>query len=177
MRKYVFSYGSNLTLERIAARTPSVQKVRNYCLADFSLQFNKRSRDGSTKANIEPTPGAFAWGIIQSILPEDEEKLDRAEGLGQGYSKHYFEEKVDEKECRVFYYSADWIAAGDPYDWYLDYVIYGAITNNFPAAYIQRLGHIRAKQDPIRTSGGFNDRLTRKIDRHRNDFPDLWKMK
>ena len=175
MYKYVFSYGSNLTLERISARTPSVRKVRNYYLENFALKFNKRSIDGSTKANIQPSTGEATWGIIQSILPEDEGKLDAAEGLGKGYSKKFFTAQTGGETSQIFYYSADWITEGVPFDWYLNYVIYGAIRNDFPKEYIRKLIRIRSSQDQGCTSKGFNEVLTSQIDQHRARYPHLWK--
>lgn len=144
---YFFSYGSNLLLEHIKLRTPSVEVIRNHQLDVFELIFNKRSTDGSTKANIHKTGDFrdFVLGVIQRIALEEKPKLDSAEGLGAGYVLESFPLEIDGNERKIHYYIAieeKYFILGKPYDWYLEYVIYGAIENGFPEDYIEGLKSI-----------------------------------
>lgn len=148
---YVFSYGSNLLLERIRARTPSVEVVQPFQLFGHQLVFNKASQDGSTKANLVPSEEAdhSVWGVIQRICLTEKPELDRVEGLGFGYDLHSFQHPSIDVSVQ-FYISRDsqYQKEGNPYDWYLNYVIQGAIENGFPAAYINKLYQIAFDVDP-----------------------------
>ncbi|MEM9327926.1 MAG: gamma-glutamylcyclotransferase family protein [Bacteroidota bacterium] len=157
---YVFSYGSNLLLERIRRRVYSVEKIANYTLADFELVFNKTSIDGSTKANVRPSTGSKVLGVIQRMPMEHKPVLDEYEGLGNGYHLGQFRWKDQEVVRDVHYYICDdphHLTTGHPYIWYRDYVLYGAIENNFDPAYINRLRRKVANRDPNDTRRGFND--------------------
>jgi gamma-glutamylcyclotransferase len=60
----IFSYGSNMNLNRLLQRVPSAAKVSNAFLPGFKLLCNKESKDGSAKANIFKTgvSGELVWG-------------------------------------------------------------------------------------------------------------------
>jgi hypothetical protein len=45
---------------------------------------NKLGRDGSAKANLEPTPSSHVWGVLWSLPEKAWEELDRAEA---GYER------------------------------------------------------------------------------------------
>jgi len=166
---YFFSYGSNLLLERIKERVPSVEIVQTYQLIGFSLAFNKASSDGSTKTNIERTenPNDFVWGVIQRIDISEKSALDRAEGLGYGYDLDSFE--IPEIDQEVHYYIAQeskYLKDGKPYDWYLGYVIYGAIENRFPNEYINALECIASDIDTDSDRREQHDKVLTKYKRH-----------
>lgn len=149
---YFFSYGSNLLLERIQRRTPSVKVVRVHILDQYELIFNKLSIDGSTKANLQRTTNeSGVYGVIHKILRQEKYFLDRAEGLGMGYNMEFFETEVEDRNIQVVYYIATdtcYLTEGVPYTWYRDYVYYGAIQNQFPNDYIAKIQSIPFSKDP-----------------------------
>jgi len=140
---YFFSYDSNLLFERIQERTPSVELVQAYRLDQFELVFNKLSKkDGSTKANISPSNQSNVYGVIQRIDAMEKAALDRAEGLGYGYELDFFNLFIDDKKVEIGYYIAKdskYLAIGKPYDWYLEFVIFGAHEDGFPLEYQQQI--------------------------------------
>lgn len=85
----IFSYGSNMNLNRLAKRVPSAVKVSNAFLPEHKLLCNKISKDGSAKANIFKTyiAAELVWGVLFTIDSKEKPLLDKAEGLGMGYNE------------------------------------------------------------------------------------------
>lgn len=149
---YIFSYGSNLLFQRIRERVASVTVTGKYLLRGYSLVFNKQSIDGSSKANILKTDNSSdaVWGVIHKISEADKPILDEYEALGKGYDHMTFELEVAGIAHTIYAYVAtepQYLAQGQPYDWYFDFVIEGAIENDFPADYIDKLRNFQSKVD------------------------------
>jgi hypothetical protein len=149
---YVFSYGSNLLIERISERIKSVEIVSRYNLQGYRLIFNKASEDGSVKANIEesPEPEDSVWGIIHQFDRKEKFILDWHETLGYGYQLICFQVKLNGYTETVHTYMVNesrFKKIGKPYSWYLKLVIAGAIQNQFPEAYINKLKAIKSVHD------------------------------
>ena len=141
---YIFSYGSNLLLQRIKERVASVAVVGKHELQGYKLAFNKQSIDGSTKANLVATGNSSdsTWGVIHRISQADKPILDQYEALGYGYLHMTFPLNIEDQEQLIHAYVAtepQYLAIGDPYEWYLNFVIEGAIENGFPEDYINQL--------------------------------------
>src|SRR5208283_3782061 len=63
MSEKVFAYGSNMCSGRFRAYTVSPEgEGRAALLRAYRLVFNKRSQDGSGKANVEPHEPSHVWG-------------------------------------------------------------------------------------------------------------------
>lgn len=149
---YVFSYGSNLLFERIKERIVSVEIVSRYNLQGYRLTFNKASEDGSVKANIEesPDPEDSVWGIIHKFDRKEKFILDWHETLGYGYQLICFQVKLNGNTETVHTYIVNesrFKRNGRPYSWYLKLVIAGAIQNQFPEAYINKIKAIGSVSD------------------------------
>ncbi len=149
---YIFSYGSNLLHQRIKERVASVQVVRNHQLKGYQLAFNKQSIDGSTKANIVATNNLqdYVWGVIHKINSADKPILDEFEALGKGYDHLTFELEIGGSMQIVYAYMAtdsQYLADGQPCDWYYNYVIAGAIENVFTKRYIKKLKEFESIPD------------------------------
>ncbi len=149
---YIFSYGSNTLLLRIKERVSSVQVVSKHELKNYQLAFNKQSIDGSTKANIVETgdPKDSVWGVVHKIKSEHKLVLDRYEALGMGYDQMTFNLKLSGSAQTIYAYMAtepQYLADGQPYNWYLSFVIEGAIENGFPEGYIKELRATRFQTD------------------------------
>lgn len=149
---YVFSYGSNMLLDRIKDRVDSVEVVDKHELKGFKLIFNKKCNDGSRKANIEETKDIedSVWGVIHKIDLADKPILDKFEALGKGYQLTNFMLTIEEDYRLIHYYVATeyrYLEIGKPYDCYLNLVIAGAKENGFPNEYIEQLKSIESKID------------------------------
>jgi gamma-glutamylcyclotransferase len=104
-----FAYGSNMCTGRLQQRVPSANPVRIAKLLNHSLNFHKRSNDGSGKCDACFTgePADVVWGVIFKIDPAQKPHLDAHEGLGHGYAEK-LALVIDEEGNRysVFTYTA-----------------------------------------------------------------------
>ena len=115
----------------------------------YDLRFNKKSRDGSGKANIEPHTGGEVWGVLYSIPDEHLPILDRGEGSG------YHRVRVpvyttDQTATDPWIYIAREPSANSalrPYSWYKQFLVEGAREHGLPIAYIEALESVEATQD------------------------------
>ena len=83
MSEKVFAYGSNMCSGRFRAYAVSPEgDGRAALLPAYGLVFNKRSQDGSGKANVEPHQNSHVWGVLYTIPDADLRTLDRGEGTG-----------------------------------------------------------------------------------------------
>lgn len=148
-RVLYFAYGSNMLSERLCSRIPSAQAIGCARLEDWRLVFNKRSVDGSAKANLVESPGDTTWGVLYEIEAQDLERLDKVEG---GYRRIsvWAREPDGEMVEAVTYVSAELTDEQTAYDWYKDTVIAGAREHNLPQEYIAYLERLPSK--PNRTN-------------------------
>jgi hypothetical protein len=143
-----FSYGSNMLVRRLRARTPSALPLGAAVLHDHALHWHKAGQDGSGKCDVRTTPGAQVHGVLYRIARRDKPSLDAAEGLGAGY---------DEAECTVhgplgavpawLYVATHIDAALPPYDWYHALVLAGAQEHRLPRHYIDALRTVATRPD------------------------------
>lgn len=150
----IFSYGSNMNLNRLTQRVPSVVKVSNAFLTGYKFVCNKISKDGSAKANIikSDIPGELVWGVLFNIDNKEKPLLDKAEGLGFGYNedKLTFLGDMDYPHAAQIYVADSKAINNDllPYDWYKEFIVTGAIQNQLPPEYISQLQSIICIDDP-----------------------------
>lgn len=141
------AYGSNLHPARLSRRLASATLRGTAFLSGWSLQFHKRSLDGSGKCSIRRGSDGvhiaiYAMRVTERLL------LDQIEGLGAGY------DGVDIDVPGIgtcFSYTAATTHIDDalePYDWYRQLVLAGAEFHGFPADYVARIGAVRARRDP-----------------------------
>lgn len=137
----IFSYGSNMHLNRIKKRVPSAKLVAVAYITKYQLRLHKVSKDGSAKADAFFTDDKsdIIWGTIIEINEEEKLKLDRAEGLGYGYNEKSIAVHTKENEIiKANIYVADEKAINPdllPFNWYLQYIIEGAKAANLPKDY------------------------------------------
>ncbi|MCS5636937.1 MAG: gamma-glutamylcyclotransferase [Myxococcota bacterium] len=149
MRDLYFAYGSNLSFRRLAERIPSPESLGAGRLADYRLVFNKPSADGSAKANLLPSPGEEAWGVLWSISSEAWPVLD---GFEPGYARTPCRVRDAAGQARA---ASVYLWPGEgreeaPYDWYLEYLLEGARENTLPPEYVRWLAAVRTRPDPSR---------------------------
>lgn len=146
---YIFSYGSNMLYQRIRKRIASVEVMGSHKLNAYKLVFNKKSADGSAKANIQFTDmkNDMVCGVIHRISLKDKFLLDQYE---YGYELKEVNKSGENFSHSLHTYIASdnkFIEEGKPYDWYLNFVISGAEENDLPSAYVQKLRGMQILKD------------------------------
>lgn len=147
-----FAYGSNMSTPRLRARTPSAKRVCTARLQGHRLVFHKKGRDGSGKCDIFHTgeTGAVVHGVVFRVLLSDKPFLDRHEGLGSGYETKpvSLTDETGEPLSALTYFATDIDAGLNPYHWYKDHVLRGAIEHNLPHDYIRIIQSVVSIPDP-----------------------------
>jgi hypothetical protein len=85
MTIHYFAYGSNMCTAKLRDRVPSARPLFVAKLQEHILRFQKRSTDGSAKADAEFTGDSndVVWGVVFEIDSDQKHALDRREGLGR----------------------------------------------------------------------------------------------
>ncbi|MFC1935881.1 gamma-glutamylcyclotransferase, partial [Chloroflexota bacterium] len=115
-------------------------------LTDKKMLFNKRSMDGSGKANLVDSPDDVTWGVIYEIDAQDLDALDRIEG---GYDRlPVLVRRLDGDTVEAeSYVSRNLADAPVSYEWYKELVLSGAREHNLPQDYIFYLERLPSKPD------------------------------
>jgi hypothetical protein len=141
-----YAYGSNLSLDQMTTRCPSAKLVipaMEY--KDMVLCFPHKAKIRNCGvASIKACPGSSVYGTLFSISSDDFIKLDRFEGLGNGYSRRFV--KASGNNPDFWYYYSLKNNRGDffaPSKEYLGLIVEGAEKQNFPEAYITQLKEVQ----------------------------------
>jgi len=150
---YYFAYGSNMLSRRLKTkgRAPSAKVFRTGFVQNRRLTFDKASDDGSGKCDIEDTGNSTdrVYGVVFSLDASDKPNLDKAEGLGKGYSEKQVEIITPEGKCEAFAYVAERKdPSAEPYQWYKALVIAGAVEHGLPNTYVEWLRTSGSQPDP-----------------------------
>lgn len=149
----IFCYGSNLPKRRLFNRIGQVVYLGNALLHGYNLFFNKKSKDGSGKANISFVDNSkdFVWGIVIQITEEQKEKLDRFEGKGKGYNEQRVEVILQNgTKVEALTYVADKDSLDfslKPFDWYKALIVFGLMENYFPIDYLMKIKNYECMPD------------------------------
>lgn len=141
-----FAYGSNMKTDRLLSRAPSAKKIGIGKIANKRLVFNKKSKDGSGKANIVDSKGESVFGVLFKLNYSELKLLDRAE---KGYKRSLAQIELDDG---TFIYALVYIASiftdnSIAYDWYKNIILEGAHEHCLPKECIQYLARLPAKPD------------------------------
>lgn len=148
MEALYFAYGSNLTRTRMRDRVPSAHPRGVACLADHRLTLDKRGRDGSGKANLQPTPGAWVFGALYRLSAIHWGALDACE---PGYRRVPVEVHVPGGTLEAWTYtSRDLTPHAIAYEWYKRLMVEGALEHGLPSAWQHRLRALPARSDPLK---------------------------
>jgi len=132
-----FAYGSNMLTSKIKEVAPSAKAMGRAKLENYRLAVNKKSVDGSSKANLTKSAGDAVWGVLYEMDEGDLNRLDRSEG---GYLRISIEVKANESgQVKAFVYLSSKLTNSLPYHWYKRLIVDGAREHNLPAAYIDFL--------------------------------------
>lgn len=140
---------------RLRARVPSCEFVTTARLPEYKLCFHKRSSDQSSKCNAFETgsDSDAIWGVVFNIPPSEKRRLDRAEGLGNGYNEKTIDVITPSGDhvAAITYY-ADKIAIAEglpPYSWYKELVLNVAKEHGLSSGYIaSSIEAVTAIKDP-----------------------------
>ncbi|MDG0853383.1 gamma-glutamylcyclotransferase family protein [Roseateles puraquae] len=146
-----FAYGSNMSSARLRERVPSARVIGRAVLTGHQLVWHKVSKDGSGKCDVVATdaPRAVVHGVVYAIDQCQKAALDRAEGLGNGYSERRVDLEVNgEPLVATLYYATRTDSTLKPYSWYKAHVLAGAREHDLPATYRAAIEAIEATQDP-----------------------------
>ena len=78
MPLYNFSFGSNMSSNRLLARLPNVKRVGTAVLKGYELTFDMLFKDGSGKCSICPSDkeDALVYGVIYELNEEEKAILE-----------------------------------------------------------------------------------------------------
>lgn len=151
MRERIFAYGSNMCLERLRKyEVRPEQRGQPGQLQGYALRFNKRSTDGSGKANVEPHDGGMVWGVLYEISEDELQHLNSGEvGYSPVRRPVIGPSGPVEAWVHVAVLAPD-DAALRPYSWYKRFLAEGARFHGLPPDYVGTLEAIDALEDPDR---------------------------
>ena len=121
-----------------------LDKGQSARIAGYSLAFNKRSLDGSCKANLMPAQGEASWGILVSVDSSSLIGLDAAEGAPGHYRRETVTVHTEQGERKAMTYQAQaetvMVVPNRPWDWYLALVLAGGkACSGIPSEWIKHL--------------------------------------
>lgn len=148
---YYFAYGSNMKSEHLRNRIGDFATCIIGRVPDIRFLFNKKSSDGTAKANIVQDPDYEVWGVVYGVTPEQLKRLDQIE---IGYERRAVNVRLsDGSTIRAeTYCSARPVDDLLPYEWYKRLVVDGAIENSLPTEYVRYLRSFRAEPDDPKTT-------------------------
>lgn len=144
---WYFVYGSNLLEERLRSRLFEIDEnylQRESCsLKGYEFTYNKRSFDGSSKANLIKSGNGIVEGVAILIL---ENKLDE---FIEKYEKGYLKTEIQiqtknstnenpQLTFKAYTCISNNIISAPPTDDYVSKIIKGAHENNLPQEYIEK---------------------------------------
>lgn len=147
-----FSYGSNMSSLRLRNRTQSASSKGVAKLYGHVLAFHKKSdKDGSGKCDAYETfnNDDIVHGVTYKIDEREISTLDRIEGLGYGYEKKAVTVMMESGEqiSAFTYYAMDIDAALQPFCWYKEHVVCGAVEHGLPQDYTAALKAVEHMDD------------------------------
>ncbi len=151
MSEHVFAYGSNMCSGRLRDYSVSPERPGEPALLrGYRLRFNKPSKDGSGKANVEPDPAGEVWGVLYALPDAHLAALDKGEGPGYARQREVVQTRAG-ADVQAWVYVAVSPAADPslrPYGWYKRFLVEGAREHGLPNAYVQALEAIGSMEDP-----------------------------
>ena len=170
-----FAYGSNLHPLRLNERVASATLIGPACIKGYQLVFHKNGHDGSGKCNLFETGDNtdHVHGAIYSLAVNDKPILDEFEGKGFGYVDKNIVIRHEDSSTQCFSYFAQnayIIDTLEPFHWYKELVIEGAVYLRFPESYLARIKAVRSQQDPNLSRRLLHDQLLHRISRYSQPF-------
>ena len=136
-----FAYGSNLASQRLLQRIPAASIDRVATLSEHLLCWRKNDSGQSGKCDIEHTgdPQHVVYGVIYHMTSAEQQELDKYECSDFGYERRVIEvvDHRDEILEAFTYFALDIDQRQQPFHWYKEHVLRGALEHAFPPAYVE----------------------------------------
>jgi AIG2 family protein len=134
-----FAYGANMDPVHMAERCPGAKRLGRAALLEREFRIA-----AAGYGNAVPTPGMELPGVLWELTPDDEDSLDRFEGIAQGvYRKDWaMIRRLDGPPVAAMLYLPSDPAPGVPVPGYLERIIEVAQQLGFPAEYVRQLQHL-----------------------------------
>lgn len=149
---FYFAYGSNLLSTRLLERVGDCRILGAAVLDAHTLSFRKQGRDGSGKCDVHPAGEAHSpvWGALYGMTDEQKSILDAIEGPGYSLAAIDVTTRGGGSFAAFTYRARDSAVAHGlaPFDWYLDFVVHGALEHDLPPDYVARVRTIPSIEDP-----------------------------
>ena len=149
---WYFAYGSNMQRATFEGRR-GMRPVESCCgrLDGWRLCFDLPVGRGERGvANLTPDESSHVYGVLHRITPAEFERLDRTEGVGNGYYRREFV-TVDtlerERITAVTYVSTHGVAGRKPSARYLGLLLEGADEYGLPREYVETLQRLDLAHD------------------------------
>ncbi len=142
-----------MSSKRILSRVPAAKFITVATLSNHQLKFHKvGSKDGTGKCDAFETGyrDNIVTGVVYNISDSEKIVLDRVEGLHHGYEQKTVTVNTgDNNAIQAFtYFATDTDPSIQPFHWYKEHVMRGAMENNFPQQYIHSISQIESIADP-----------------------------
>ena len=145
MKLNYFAFGSNLSSPRLLERIPEASIHGVATLNQHQLCWRKNDRGQSGKCDIEYTGNTadIVYGVIYLMTHDDKLELDVYETAGFGYDHKHIEVTMAQGEIieAFTYFALDIDHSQQPFHWYKEHVLRGALEHDFPEHYV---AHIQA---------------------------------
>ena len=130
----------------LSARVISIARLDRH-----KLCFHKKGKDGSGKCDITygGNTNDAVYGVIFEMSVSQLARLDRFEGLGNGYEqKEVAIILPDEEKLKALaYFATDINSSLKPYAWYKEHVLRGAQEHGLPLDYIAKIDQVEVMPD------------------------------
>lgn len=139
-----FAYGSNMSEERLKERRIRFEMYDIGFIENMKFLMNKKSFDGSAKANIVKNNDEIVWGVLYRIASGFKLYLDSIEG---NYHSQIVVVKISKStSVKALTYMSNYITEDKrAYDDYKEIVIKGALEHNLPEYYVKFLKKLPIK--------------------------------
>jgi hypothetical protein len=138
-----FAFGSNLASARLLQRIPSATVHAIATLSEHRLCWRKNDRGQSGKCDIDFTgdPDHLVYGVVYHMTADEKLELDVYETAGFGYDHKTIEVTTLEGNCidAFTYFALDIDHNQQPFHWYKEHVLRGALEHDFPLDYVEQI--------------------------------------
>jgi hypothetical protein len=137
---------------RLKARVQSAEPLGIATLTGHRIRFHKIGQDGSAKCDAMHTGTSrhAVTGVLYRMRSEELAILDRIEGRGRGYDRHTLmvTDSSGQEMAAETYIATRIDASLQPFSWYLEHVLQGALAAGLSDDYVAAIRAVPAARDP-----------------------------